>query len=939
MKKFLVFLVLSVITVSCAWADTPINSSVFTDNNFMEFVRNFDINHDSILQDSEIALVTEIRASNMNIASLDGIEAFTSLKTLMCHHNSITQLDLSANKELIEVSCGHNPLTSLNISGCAKLSTLFCTNTNLNVLDVSKCANLEELYCYVSSLDVLDVSANTKLVSLDCQENNISVLNLTANHDLEFLDCGANKITSLNLSNNPKIRDLYCRDLDLSGNGLNVSNLENLRELWCWNDGLTELDVTNNKALHSLLCYDNNITELDLSGLNSLVELLCDDNPITESIVINNYVSGEFTLQDVSRLENIHSSNIIAIDSEGNPVTFLGFDANEMFASAPALVKYDYSTGLDNVKLTVTAMTSDAKGLASCTNGIFDGVISGNIITWKGIPYAKQPVNSLRWKAPQAPDVSNEIFDASSFAPTPIQYYSDMNPKEVMPQGEECLALNVWNNGVDLTNLKPVMVWIHGGAFNSGGTANPDYDMQGFIEDHNDVVVVSVGYRVGMMGFIDFANSGLPGTENYVDSGNLGLLDIIQALRWLRQNIKAFGGDPENITLFGQSSGASSIALIMSMPEATGLFKRAITQSGSVSMTSGINDCLPLTQALVKLTGAKSMNDLLELSSTDLQEASEKLQALTNFPERDGIHIAENPFEAFAQNSGNFEILAGTMADEINYWALALGQEGFAQFIPMAFYQIAEGISKVNSADGEIPEKFVADYMTEHDDATELEAMCQFLNDLLFRVPALTGLENYAGKKYLYYWTRGIPGIGACHALDIPYVLNSKNTVVSLFITSLNHNLAKNVQSMWINFAKTGNPSESWPEYDTTTRATMLMSNSPSLSYGHLAERYAQVSPLMKYGFSGRELISAMAPPIDLDPGDDPESPDIPPDISPDVSPDISPDVSPDISPNISPDVSPDVINTVGSAGGGCNSGFMLSALIGLMWFASKKKS
>ena len=898
-------MVVLALAASCSWADTPINSTVFPDDNFREVVRNIDPNNDSILTDSEIAAVSAIYASGLGISSLKGIEVFTALKSLTCPNNTITALDLTSNTQLETLVCDNNQLTSLNLSACDKLKTIFCTGNKLTALDLSRCPQLQELYCYVNSLDVLNLTNNTALVSLDCQENRLSAIDLSWNNALEYLDVGGNNLTSLNLSKNPAVKYLVCRDLNLAANGLDVSSLPDLRT------------------------FDGWYTTIDLSGQDSLSELLCYGNNITSPVRVSTFLKGGDFFADVAKTENV--SDVTALDASGKPVRFLGFDAANMFSSAPALVRYSYNTGLDNVKLNVTSQTAAAlKTLASCSNGVFEGTSDGNILMWKGIPYAKQPVGSLRWKAPEAPDDSNSVSTAHTFAPAPIQHASTHNPIDVMPRGEECLALNVWNNTASDT-LKPVMVWVHGGAFNSGGTSNPDYDGRKFIEAHNDVILVSVGYRVGMMGFIDFANSGLPGGKDYPDSGNLGLLDILQSLRWVKQNIKAFGGDPENITVFGQSSGSASIALIMAMPEAAGVFQKAIAQSGAVSMTQSVADSAALTQALVKITGAKSMADLLALSSNDLMAAAERLQALTNFPERDGIHVAADPFAALAANSRNFSIMTGTMADELNYWMLATGAEEFAQFVPYAFYQIVNGISAVNSDDGKIPEQFVADYMSTYDDATELEAMSQFLNDLLFRVPAVAEVENYAGKKYLYYWEHkaGIPLLGACHALDIAYVLNmpemlSFPKVVVPFVFS--QSLANKVQAMWVNFAKTGNPSESWPEYGAATRATMLINDSPSPSYGLLAGRSAMVSPLLKYGISGRELINGIAGQPDLDT----------PIISPDTSAPAGPDIPTPTSPDISETVSEDILGH-SNGKGGCNAGFPFTVLLAGIYFLKKR--
>ena len=909
---------------SLAWADTAIDSTNFPDGIFREFVRNFDTNRDGTLQDSEINSVETITVRGMNIASLEGISVFPNLKTLRCSSTGLTALDLSGNTLLEALGCDNNKITSLNLNACPNLREVYCTNNGLRTLDVSGCSALQELYCYTNSLDVLYVSRNTGLVSLDCQENQITALDLTSNSALEFLDCSVNKITSLTLNNNPSLKWLYCHDLNLGSNGLDVSSLGSLSRLWCWNDNLPTLDVSSNSKLESLLCSGNSLQTLDLAGNTLLTELTCAGNPITEAVNVNTIlplVLGEnnsVLLSGLSGTDNPSSSDIKGFDVEGNALALLdyGMSGNTVFAafeSKPSLVRYQYDTGNDKVSLSASFIAEETLGFASCTNGIFQGKVDGNIFTWKGIPYAKQPVGSLRWKAPQAPEASGELYEAFMPAPTPIQHYSASNPVELMPaQGEECLALNIWNNKLTKT-LKPVMVWIHGGAFNSGGTANPDYDGQRFIEAHDDVILVSVGYRVGLMGFIDFVHSGIQGCLNFPDSANLGLLDVMQALRWIQENIASFGGDPENVTLFGQSSGATMVALLMSMPDSVGLFQRAITQSGAVSMTSGVDDCLPLTKALVQITSADTMDKLMALSSQDLQAAAERLQAYTNFPERDGNTVAANPYEAFAANSANFDLLAGSNADEVDYLSLAMGAENFAEFVQTAFTQITEGIAQVDSDDAARAEQFVALYKLKHEDAGDTEAAAAFLNDLLFRVPMLAEANTYAGKNYVYYWEypSGLPGIGACHALDIPYVLNHTAALAQF---QINQSLSEKVQAMWVNFAKTGNPSTSavtWPEYNTSTQAAMIISETPSVRNANLADQYALVSPLLKYGISGRELISGMAAMNQED---------------------------------TSWTADPDVTTESGDAGrsnggGGCNSGFMFPLVIAVMAFAVKRKA
>ena len=574
--------------------------------------------------------------------------------------------------------------------------------------------------------------------------------------------------------------------------------------------------------------------------------------------------------------------------------------------------------------LVVPFMASADNLTASCSNGVFEGVLSDDIISWKGIPYAKPPVGSLRWKAPQAPEVSTEKFSADKFASIPIQAVSSSSPEYYMAQDEDCLYLNIWRANTDNGTLKPVMVWIHGGAFRDGAAPSPYYDGQSFVKNNQGVIFVNVDFRLGLMGFIDFANSGLPGAEEFTQSGNVGLLDILQAAKWIKENISSFGGDPDNITLFGQSSGSASISLIMSMEESAGLFRRAITESGAISMTSSKEDCAELTQKLIELTGAASMSDLMALSSRDLLTATAQLLPYLNFPERDGVVLSENPALSFAENSGNFDLLTGTNANEVNYWITAVGGlENFSNFVNIAYSQIVNGISAYSESDAESAESFVE---LRSGDLGKMWARVEFFNDLLFRGPAITQADlHYASsgfglraKTYMYYWEypSTVAGLGACHAAELPYVLNSH---VYPLAQPLNQELADKVQSLWVNFAKTGDPatdSISWPSYNSLERRTLIINNNIEIEDDPLEEQRKLIDPLLKYGISGRELINSAY----SQQQEEPEEPD-------NKSDDIRPE--PD-----SEDITPQ--SSVGPSGGGCNTGALFIPAI--IYFFIKKR-
>ena len=197
------------------------------------------------------------------------------------------------------------------------------------------------------------------------------------------------------------------------------------------------------------------------------------------------------------------------------------------------------------------------------------------VLAFLGLPYARPPVGPLRWREALAPEPSDHIIDASTYGPTCRQALDKNEPASRTPQGEDCLSLNVWTRRTD-GPPRPVLLWIHGGANVSGGTADPMYDGHNFVRD-NDVVLVSINYRLGPFGFLDLADLG--GTE-YRRSRNLGLLDQLAALRWVRTRIAVFGGDTANITVFGESAGASAVMRLLAMPLARGLFDKAIIESG-----------------------------------------------------------------------------------------------------------------------------------------------------------------------------------------------------------------------------------------------------------------------------------------------------------------------------------------------------------------------
>lgn len=502
--------------------------------------------------------------------------------------------------------------------------------------------------------------------------------------------------------------------------------------------------------------------------------------------------------------------------------------------------------------------------VAICSNGTFTGSVSGDVISWLGVPYAKAPE---RWKAPEAPEDSTEHYDALDFGPMPIQIVTTAHTASLLPQDEDCLYLNVWKASDDTTALKPVMVWIHGGSFKSNGTGEPEYTGYNFVKANPEVIFVSIGYRLGLMGFIDLSQ--VPGGENYPDSGNLALLDIQQGMKWLNKNIEAFGGDPDNVTMFGQSSGAASIGLLMTMPETKGLFRRAILESGAVSMTIKSADAVVLADELLKLTGKTDMAGLLSLSSKDLQEASDKLDGYMNFPELDGrVLTAGDINSAFAENAGDYDLLIGSNSDEVRYWLAGLGgdTEKYGQLMETAYTQTKAGITAYAPAAETIFDGFM-----ELQENPDVWAYTEFFNELLFRLPAVSMALNHAeqaGNTYMYYWDYYTPGIAdlldvlkACHSFEVPYVLNTPNKLVPEAALTATAGLAREIQTLWVTFATTGTVL-GYSQYTLEGRETITIS-ATGIGNGTdpLPQQTELIMHLLQFGMSGRELVSALAAP------------------------------------------------------------------------------
>ena len=477
-------------------------------------------------------------------------------------------------------------------------------------------------------------------------------------------------------------------------------------------------------------------------------------------------------------------------------------------------------------------------------NGIFVGQRDSNLLAFKGIPYALQPTGDRRWQAPKPEPDSRLVREAKYFGHSAIQWRSQGNGASLYQQGEDCLTLNVWTAADGMRSARrPVMVWIHGGSYVNNGTANPRDWGDKFVKAHPEVVMVSINYRLGLLGFLDL--SSLPDGKDYAYSGNLGILDQVEALRWVKRNIAAFGGDPANVTIVGHSAGAGSVSILASIDEAQGLFRRAIAQSGSVAFTSSREDCQRLTKRVLDATGAKTVAELQALSTDDMIALNDKVGEFFRFPERDGNLIPEDPYSRFDGFNAGIDMLIGSNADETRYWIDAMGgEENFDMAVQLWYYYISMSFNDEQRSNA----KRFRDIVPEDNPWPHAE----FLNDLMFRGPAIEMAQRHAaagGKTYMYYWTKSLsdPIYGACHGSEVCYVLNTGLQIKTGDV----HNpvLASEVQQMWVNFATTGNPSTPahyWPAYESQQRATMVLGDTIKSVNDPLSEQRQFIAPLMQ---------------------------------------------------------------------------------------------
>lgn len=493
--------------------------------------------------------------------------------------------------------------------------------------------------------------------------------------------------------------------------------------------------------------------------------------------------------------------------------------------------------------------------------GAIAGTREGGALVYKGIPFASPPVGALRWRAPQPPAQWSGVRLADRFSPICMQRGAYPVDAPVEPMSEDCLYLNVWvPAGVNPSDKLPVMVWIHGGGLRNGGASTPLYAGGELVR--RGVIVVTANYRLGALGFL--AHPELTRESPNQVSGNYGLLDQLAALQWVQRNIAAFGGDAANVTVFGQSSGAISISALATSPLASGLFRRAIAQSGGLfepiefAPEFALQGAEAVGLAFAARLAAPSLAALRALPAADVAAARFSPNAVI-----DGYLLREPPYQAYVGGRVNtIDLLVGFNAGEGHDFlqdrtvTVATLPTLLRQDFPPVI--VAFVGPKSPATDPEALEAFVA-----------FEGAMRFGWNML----AWAGLhaQQPRGKAFLYYFAHTPPGErGARHGVEMTYVFGHPNPTW----TDTDHRIADLMANYWTNFAKTGNPNgdglPDWPAFIPTREHALLIGDVPRAgalpnasdlaAIGRLygAARFAMGNPLAAAGAALALLVALL---------------------------------------------------------------------------------
>jgi para-nitrobenzyl esterase len=497
-----------------------------------------------------------------------------------------------------------------------------------------------------------------------------------------------------------------------------------------------------------------------------------------------------------------------------------------------------------------------ASSVVETTAGKVRGTQQGQLCAFKGVPYGASTAGERRFMPPVRPQPWTGVRDALELghrSPQLISSFHGFVPPELEamdrdePMGEDCLVLNVWTPGPGHGHKRPVMVWLHGGGFTSGSGGFIIYDGARLAAKH-DVVVITVNHRLTAVGYLYLAGVG---GEHYASASNVGNLDIIAALEWVRDNAAAFGGDPGNVTIFGQSGGGGKVSSLMAMPAAKGLFHRAIVQSGAAVKGIPRDAATQTAEAFLARHDLKpdQVDRLRQMSTEQLLSVTEASRGppLNFGPVVDGHTLPTDPFDPTAPAlSAEVPLLIGTVESEVAFFPNQV-------LDPIDDAGLHAHVKQTvrNASDAQI-DQIISAYRAGRPTASNTDLYLIIASDATFRAGVLTEADRKAaqGKAavYQYYFTWRSPvregKLRAFHTVEIPFVFDNVDAATSMVGSAPDrYALADQMSSAWVAFARTGNPNHRglphWAPFDTKQRVMMVFNDEcKALSDPHGSEQH-----------------------------------------------------------------------------------------------------